>query len=107
MQLQLPSTADNLVKLDQEALLTPQEFRALVSRVKCSIKRVKISHRVLRYIFDILSALEQIGDKRDLPDVERLLKEHAVTNEVRVAAERCAQVIRERVAREAGKDILL
>lgn len=242
MQPQLPSTADKLVKLDNEALLTPEEFRALVARLNCSIKRVKISHRVLLrtvfiifggsmiwrwwsnraifgsglfcfmlvteislflawrsigkkktiaerlirsvgntndaglvgtmldlhgtsthlgsawrtvdtstltalsrllpllqpadadtlntqqraflrgtlfnhsskgdrhgpfYCLDVLSALEQIGDKRDLPDVERLLKENAVPDEVRAAAERCAKVIWERAAREVGKDILL
>jgi hypothetical protein len=59
------------------------------------------------YYFAALHALEQIGDKRDLPDIERLLKEHYITDEVRAAAERCVEVIRERVAREEGKDVLL
>ena len=59
------------------------------------------------YCLSVLYALEQIGDKRDLPDIERLLKEHYITDEIRVAAERCAEVIRERVAREEGKDFLL
>ena len=59
------------------------------------------------YCLPMLSALEKIGDKRDLPDVELLLKSQHFTDEIRVAAERCALVIWERVAREEGKDFLL
>ena len=59
------------------------------------------------YCLNALYALEQIGDKRDLPDVERLLKEYYITDEVRSASEHCAQTIRERVAREESKDVLL
>jgi hypothetical protein len=59
------------------------------------------------YCLEVLSALEQIGDKRDLPDVEQLLKTHNIPDEIRAAAERCVEVIRERVAREEGKDFLL
>lgn len=55
----------------------------------------------------MLYALEQIGDKRDLTDVERLLLENRITDEIRTAAARCASVICERVAREEGKDFLL
>jgi hypothetical protein len=55
----------------------------------------------------VLSALEQIGDKRDLPDVERLLKYDTLKDEVRAAAERCAQTIRERLANENARDFLL
>ena len=59
------------------------------------------------YCLNALYALEQIGDKRDLPDVERLLKEPSITDEIRTAAERCAKAIRERRAREESKDVLL
>ena len=54
-----------------------------------------------------LRMFEQIGDKRDLPAIERISKEEYRTDEIRIAAERCAEVIRERVAREEGKDFLL
>ncbi len=59
------------------------------------------------YCILVLSALEQVGDKRDLPDMERLLKEYYVTDKVRAAAERCMQTITERIARENLKDVLL
>ena len=61
----------------------------------------------LEYCLSALYALEQIGDKRDLPDVQRLLKADYITDEIRVAAEFCVQVIWERVAHEEGKDFLL
>ncbi len=54
-----------------------------------------------------LRALEHIGDKQDLADIEMLLTDHYSTKAVRIAAEHCAEVIRERVAREEGKDFLL
>ena len=61
----------------------------------------------LEYCLSVLYALEQIGDKRDLSDVQRLLKADYITDEIRAAAARCAQVIWERVAYEEGKDVLL
>ncbi len=57
--------------------------------------------------FSILRLLEQVGDKRDLPDVERFLENGSLLNEPRVVAERCAQVIQERIAKKEGKDVLL
>jgi hypothetical protein len=55
----------------------------------------------------VLSALEQIGDRRDLPDIQRLMKEPYISAEVRTAAQRCAQIITERIAREDHRDFLL
>ena len=63
--------------------------------------------RGVDYCLTVLSALEQIGDKRDLPDVERLRKEAYITDDIRAAVEHCAEAIRERIAREEGKDFLL
>lgn len=54
-----------------------------------------------------LHALEYLGDKDDLPEIERLLAEDDITDELRAAVEHCAHVIRERAGREVGKDILL
>ena len=61
----------------------------------------------LEYCLPMVYALKQIGDKRDLPDVERLLKQPYITEEIRTAAEHCAQTIWERVTHEEGKNFLL
>lgn len=54
-----------------------------------------------------LVALERIGDKRDLPDLERLLKAGSLSDEIRAAATRCAQTINERLTQEKVRDVLL
>jgi hypothetical protein len=59
------------------------------------------------YCLMVLTALEQIGDKRDLRDVEQIMKEPYVSGEVRLAAQRCAQTIARRILHEGHKDLLL
>ncbi len=57
--------------------------------------------------FTVLHTLEQIGDTPDLRNLERLLQAPYLNDEFRIAAEFCAEVIRQRIAREEGRDILL
>ena len=61
----------------------------------------------LPYARGVLHALEQIGDKRDLPKIESLLGAANVTEEFHAAAQRCFDVVTERVTREKDKDVLL
>ena len=59
------------------------------------------------YAQGALHALEQVGDKRDLPGIENLLKSYYITEELRSAIHHCADMVAERVAREKDKDVLL
>ena len=61
----------------------------------------------LPYACGVLHALEHIGNKDDLPEIERMLGAVNITDELRVSMQHCAHVIQERAAREVGKDILL
>lgn len=58
-----------------------------------------------------LRALENIGDKRDLPDVLRLIEDNGWyferKEEISAAAQRCAEIIEERIGREQDREILL
>ena len=68
----------------------------------------------LPYARKVLQALEHIGGKHDFPEIERLLVTgdrlliaDDIKTELRDCAQHCIQVVRERAAREEGKDILL
>ena len=61
----------------------------------------------LPYARGVLHALEQVGDKRDLPRIESLLGAANVTEEFHAAVQRCFDVVTERVTREKDKDVLL
>jgi hypothetical protein len=94
-----PSHADTLNSRQRERLRRDLYSRAFGSN--------QVMLRNNASSLPLLYALEQIGDKRDLPDVEQLLKYKTLTDEVRAAAERCAQTIRERLANENARDFLL
>lgn len=61
----------------------------------------------LPYARGVLHALEHVGCKDDLPAIMRMLDIVDATPEFRASVQHCAQVVRERAAREEGKDILL
>lgn len=67
----------------------------------------KVVNIGLKYCLPMLDLLEPIGGYHDLVDVKELLRREDITDEIREAAERCAEVVRERVAREEEKDLLL
>jgi hypothetical protein len=55
----------------------------------------------------VLHALEQVGDKNDLPSIKSLVDEAAPSQELTAALLHCIATIKERVAREEGKEYLL
>jgi len=61
----------------------------------------------LPYAQGVLHALEQIGDKRDLLYIEGMLEAGGISEELCASIQRCADIVRERVAHEEGKDFLL
>ncbi len=97
-------------------LLKPEDADTLNTQQRARIRRDMFVHGFnvpmddcsdAVYCLLVLSALEQIGDRRDLSDVERLIKKYYTTDKVRAAADQCVQVIKERIAYENLKDVLL
>jgi hypothetical protein len=61
----------------------------------------------LPYARGLIHALEQIGDKRDLPQIQVWLQNERCKAELTASLQRCFDIVSERVAREEGKDFLL